>query len=283
MKALPFKIPSLENQSIKVDRDLLNQFYPHYHPHEELQLIWIIEGEGTAFIGDKILSFKKEDVFLLSSNLPHVFKSDPSKEKVESLSVFFDQSIFEANRALYEFESINEFLQGFSQGLIFDVQQSDVVMELMSKLEQATGLKRILALMELMEFVATSKNPAYIASTNYASPKASDGEKISGIIEHLYANYNQSISLGEVADIANLTPQAFCRYFKRHTRKSMVQYLNQIRIGKVCGWLQEKKYTVTESCYQAGFNNISNFNRQFKVVTGFTPSGYINKQKTLTN
>jgi len=283
MKARPFKIPSLKNQSIKVERDELTQFYPHFHTHEELQLIWILQGEGTAFIGDKILSFKNEDVFLLSSNLPHVFKSDPSEEQVESLSIYFSQEIFKINKSLVEFDPINEFLQGFSQGLIIDAKQSQELKKLMSTIENTTGLKRILGLMGLMECITIDKNLTFIASTDYASPKSSDGEKISGIIEHLYANYSQNISLDEVADLANLTPQAFCRYFKRHTRKSMVQYLNQIRIGKVCGWLQEKKYTVTESCYQAGFNNISNFNRQFKSVTGFTPSGYISKQKTITD
>ena len=283
MKALPFKIPALTNSSIKVERDLLDHFYPHFHTHPELQFIWIVKGEGTAFIGDRIMPFKDGELFLLSSNLPHVFKSESSIEKVESLSVYFHQIIFELNKSFPEFDVINKFLHSFTQGVVFKRTIYARLLEKMSLIENSNGIKKILILIELMEEVAIQEDLDFIASSDYAAPKNKDGEKISKIIEHLYSNYATNISLDEVANIANMTPQAFCRYFKRHTRKSMVQYLNQIRIGKVCNWLQENKYSVTQSCYQAGFNNISNFNRQFKSVTGFTPSGYITKQKTLNN
>lgn len=283
MKPLPFKIPAITNSSIKVERDVLDEFYPHYHTHQELQLIWIIKGEGTAFIGDKILPFKEGELILISSNLPHVFKSDFSGEKVESLSIYFPKNIFEANASLPEFEPINRFLTSFTQGAHFRSEDSAALLKKMSLIEISKGIKQVLLLIEIMEDIVTHKTIDFIASTDYSTPNNKDGEKISGIIEHLYSNYSKSVSLDEVAEIAHMTPQAFCRYFKRHTRKTMVQYLNQIRIGKVCNWLQENKYSVTQSCYQAGFNNISNFNRQFKSVTGFTPSGYMEKQKTLTN
>lgn len=283
MKALPFKIPALTNSSIKVERDILDKFYPHYHTHQELQLIWIVKGEGTAFIGDKILPFKDSELILISSNLPHVFKSDLSEENVESLSIYFPQSIFEANLLLPEFEAINKFLSSFTQGLLFRKEHRSSLSEKMSLIENSKGIKQILLLIEIMEDIVTEKSIESITSSDYLAPNHKDGEKISGIIEHLYSNYSKNVTLNEVSEIAHMTPQAFCRYFKRHTRKSMVQYLNQIRIGKVCNWLQENKYSVTQSCYQAGFNNISNFNRQFKSITGYTPSGYIAQQKTLTN
>lgn len=281
MKALPFKIPALTSSSINVERDLLDQFYPHFHTHQELQFIWIVKGEGTAFIGDRILPFRNGELFLISSNLPHVFKSDPSRENVESLSIYFLESIFESNKSLPEFDAINKFLDWFTQGAIFRKDSHIRLLEKMSLIENSNGVKQILVLIELMEEVVTQEEFDLIASSDYATPNNKEGEKISGIIGHLYSNYATNISLDEVANIAHMTPQAFCRYFKRHTRKSMVQYLNQIRIGKVCKWLQENKYSVTQSCYQAGFNNISNFNRQFKSITGFTPSGYIAQQKSL--
>lgn len=283
MKALTFKIPAISNASIKVERDLMEKFYSHYHTHEELQLIWMVKGEGTAFIGDKILPFKDGELYLVSSNLPHVFKSDSSLELVESLSIYFGQSIFEANNTLPEFDFINHFLESFSQGAVFKRKASSSIKEQMILIENSIGINRILLLMELVNLIADQKDFSLIASNDYSTPNNRDGEKISGVIEHLYSNYSKNITLDEVAEIAHMTPQAFCRYFKRHTRKSMVQYLNQIRIGKVCNWLQENKYSVTQSCYQAGFNNISNFNRHFKSVTGYTPSGYMAQQKTLAN
>lgn len=282
MKVLPFKIPALATSSIRVDRERLKEFYPHLHTHQELQLTWIIKGTGTAFIGDKIMRFSKEDIFLISSNLPHVFKSDPSDEKVESLSIYFDPNFMGSSFLnLPETEQINYFLTTFKEGAIFEAGKDMALKQLLLSVEEVTGLKRILLFVELLEFIATNSIYKTIASPEYAAPKIKDGEKINGIIGHLYSNYAKDVRLSEVAELAYMTPQAFCRYFKRHTRKSMIQYLNEIRIGKVCGWLQAKKYTVTESCYHAGFNNISHFNRTFKFVTGFTPSEYMLRHQTL--
>ncbi len=283
MKAIPFKIPALTDASIRIDRERLEKFYPHFHTHQELQLIWIVKGTGTAFIGDKIMPFSEEDLFFISSNLPHVFKSDESHELVESLSVYFNQNLVLSSKDLPEFDTIKDFITSFKQGILFDATSSISIKQYLLTIEKFENISRILTLISMMDFIANQTAQQTLASPDYSSPKTRDGVKIDGIIEHLYSNYSKDIALSEVAEIAHMTPQAFCRYFKRHTRKSMVQYLNQIRIGKVCGWLQAKKYTVTESCYQAGFNNISNFNRHFKTITGFTPSGYIAKQQTVIN
>jgi AraC-like DNA-binding protein len=283
LKALTFKIPALTNASIRIDREKLVNFYPHFHTHEEIQFIWIVKGMGTAFIGDKIMPFTEGDLYLISSNLPHVFKSDSSTELVESLSLYFNQRmILSSYDKLPEFDKIRSFMNSFKQGIIINDKKSVQMKKYLNSIENSVGIQRILKLIELLEHIADQSNGETIASPDYSTPKTIDGEKINGIIEYLYSNYAKDIKLSDVADIAHMTPQSFCRYFKRHTRKSMIQYLNQIRIGKACRWLQEKKYTVTESCYQAGFNNISNFNRQFKMITGFTPSSYITKQKTLT-
>lgn len=282
MKALPFKIPALASASIRVDREQLKELYPHLHTHQEIQLTWIVKGTGTAFIGDKIMRFVSGDIFLISSNLPHVFKSEPAKESVESFSIYFDPNFMGTGFLnLPECEKIQRFLKTFKQGAFFEPYNIISLKSMLLSIESKSGLKRILLFIELLEYIAV--NPTYktISSPEYSTPKIKDGEKINGIIGHLYSNYSNNISLNQVAELAYMTPQAFCRYFKRHTRKSMVQYLNEIRIGKVCGWLQEKKYSVTESCYQSGFNNISHFNRTFKSVTGFTPSEYMSKQQTL--
>lgn len=282
MKVLPFKIPALADSSIRVDREQLKAFYPHLHTHQELQLTWIVRGAGTAFIGDKIRRFVSGEIFLMSSNLPHVFKSEDSFDTVESLSIYFDPGFIGSSFLnLPESEHLNSFLSTFKTGAYFTPGKDELLKSQLLIIEKESGLKRILLFIEMMEFIATHSIYETIASTEYASPKMKDGEKIDGIIGHLYSNYAKDINLNEVAELAHMTPQAFCRYFKRHTRKSMVKYLNEIRIGKVCGWLQDKKYTVTESCYQAGFNNISHFNRTFKSITGYTPSGYIMKHQTL--
>lgn len=180
MKAISFKITAISNASIKVERDLIEKFYPHYHTHEELQLIWILKGEGTAFIGDKILPFKDGELFLISSNLPHVFKSDPSLNLVESLSIYFRQSIFEANNTLPEFDIINHLFESFSQGAAFKRKTSSSIKEQMILIENSTGINRILLLIELVNQIADQRNFSLIASKDYSTPNNRDGEKISG-------------------------------------------------------------------------------------------------------
>ena len=86
--------------------------------------------------------------------------------------------------------------------------------------------------------------------------------------------YNRHISLDEIADIANLTPAAFCRFFKQRTRKTYVNFLNEIRIGKACRMLLDKDMSIVDICYKSGFSNLSHFNRKFKKQTGYTPSKY---------
>ena len=102
-----------------------------------------------------------------------------------------------------------------------------------------------------------------------------EGQRLNKVITYVTQNFSRKITIKEIADEANLSISAFCRYFKLHTRKSFISFLNEFRIGIACKKLLEKDKNVTEICYQTGFNNISNFNRQFKSVTGFTPSQYL--------
>lgn len=278
MKALPFKVPHGSKSSIKVDYDKIPHFYGTYHTHEEIQLTLIIKGYGTAYIGDKILHFTEGEIYLLGQNLPHVFKDDITEknEDVESISIFFLPTFMgEGFLSLPESRSISKLISTTGRGIKISDSLNKEITKFIWQINDTIGLTRLTTLIHTLELIAHDNISNLIASPGYHKPKRTvDGQKINDVFDYMMANYNREIKLDEVADVAHMSSTAFCRYFKHHTRKTYSRYLNEIRIGHACKLLVDKSFSVSEVCYKCGFNNISNFNRQFKKITGFTPTEY---------
>ncbi len=279
MKPLPFKIPPGSKESITVYHDKLPHFYATYHNHEELQLMLVIKGHGTAYIGDKIVQFKEGDVYLLGQNLPHVFKDkmDPKRNNgIESISIFFLPGFMgDGFLAIPETRLLSTLIKESERGVFVEGDLRERVTAGIWQVTRQSGLPRLLTLIELLEQIAQTEELTFISSPGYHKPKRTvDGRKINDVFNFLLDNYAREIKLEEIADVAHMSPTAFCRYFKQHTRKTYSRFLNEIRIGQACKMLVDDQYTVGDICYNSGFNNVSNFNRQFKKVTGLTPSEY---------
>ncbi|MEO0473879.1 MAG: AraC family transcriptional regulator, partial [Bacteroidota bacterium] len=114
-----------------------------------------------------------------------------------------------------------------------------------------------------------------LASKGYVNAfQRTQNDTLDKIYEYIFQNFDQSISLEEIAGLANMNPSAFSRYFKRINQKTFSRYVNEIRIGFACRQLMEQKDNVSTICYESGFNNLSNFNRQFRLIKGISPSEY---------
>jgi AraC-like DNA-binding protein len=278
MKALPFKIPHGSKTSIKVDHDVMPHFYNTYHTHEELQIMMIIKGHGSAYIGDNILLFEEGDIFLLGQNLPHVFKDKPDKDcdTIASISIFFKQNFMgQGFLSLPESRHLALLLEESKRGIQIDKLSQKSIAEGIWNIHNDKGLNRLLLLVDTLEQIARCKAPSFITSPGYHKPKRSvDGQRINNIFDFTLANYTRDIKLAEIADVAHLSTTAFCRYFKRHTRKTYTRFLNEIRIGQAAHLLVDESLSVSQVGYNSGFNNTSNFYRQFKKITGFTPAEY---------
>lgn len=278
MKALPFKIPHGSKTSIKVDHDVMPHFYDTYHTHEELQIMLVVKGHGSAYIGDKILQFKEGDIYLLGKNLPHVFKDKLSDQDlgIESISIFFLQDFMGTGfLELPESRLLGALLEESNRGIQVKGKLQERITESIWQIHYSEGLKRLLILVDMLELLAQSEDLSFISSPGYHKPKRSvDGRKINDVFDFMLANYSREIRLEEIAEIAHMSSTAFCRYFKQHTRKTYSRFLNEIRVGQTCKMLVDDKLSISNICYSSGFNNISNFNRQFKKITGFTPSVY---------
>jgi len=155
----------------------------------------------------------------------------------------------------------------------------DDVKKALLQFQKLSGLERIIQLLNILNKMSESKELLMISDIGFVKRKASDNARISAVLDHLINNFHTTISLKETAAIANLSETSFCRYFKLHTRRTFSAYLNEIRIGHACKLLIEKELSINQISYTCGFNNISNFNRQFKALRLCTPKEYAFRHK----
>lgn len=253
-----------------------------FHFHEECELVYVTESHGKRIIGNNIENFDKGDIVFLGANLPHVWYNDKeyfspeSQLKARSIVVYFPQDIFgERFFNLEETRQLSDFFIRARRGIKLQGQTQKKVAREMKNLLDKKGLDRIVGLFSILQIFSETSEFRYLANTNYSHAyNQKDNHKIDRVFRFVLANYHRNISLDEVAALTSLTPQSFCRFFKNRTRKSFIQFVNEVRIGQVCRKLAEEEWTVAEIAYSCGFSNLSNFNRFFKEAVGQTPRGY---------
>ncbi|QDH79779.1 helix-turn-helix domain-containing protein [Echinicola soli] len=291
MKPLLFKIAKTNEEAVRILQEDYPYFYDKLHYHVETQIMVIVEGEGTYFIGDAIGNFKAGDVFVLGPNLPHFFRSAQQYYDAQStlhsrnISVLFAlESMGERMLELSEFHSVRKLLERSKRGLKLEGGIRKKMFDAAYKMAEKDGLQRIIYLFKQLHRLSISDELTPLSHINFEpGPLPSDTKKINGVIRFIMENFSRDISVSDAANVANLSINAFCRYFKMHTRKTFSQFLNQIRIGQACKLLIEEGHSVKEVAFQCGYYNISYFNRQFKQITSLTPSQYAKAHRTRHN
>jgi AraC-like DNA-binding protein len=275
MKVLPFKIPKSKQVSLIYQEDKGKILYDKLHQHEEIQLCAIIEGEGSLVVGDSINDYKSGDILIIGSNLPHVFKSDTSKfESTLMLSLFFTRTSFgEHFFELGDFTEVEKLFKISEAGAKVSENQ-DKILELFSSIKKASNLNRFIIFLKIIsELLKADIQPLskFIYQRKYSD---NEGKRMSNIMEFTMNNFHKEIDLDTIANISNMTPNAFCRYFKQRTNKTYFQFLIEVRIENACRLLKNQDILIAEVSEKSGFKNISNFNRKFKENKGVTPSKY---------
>jgi len=273
MKVLPFKIPKPENEAFVYQEDEESYFYDKLHQHEEIQISWIVKGEGTLVIGDSVSDYQQDDILVFGSNLSHVFKSDIiANEKSLMLSLFFSKNAFGKNFFnLKAFEPLHSFFSKSDYG--FKVVSNKItISSLFSKLKEASKLECFILLFEVLQVISTSDTEllsSFISQKNYND---NEGKRMSAIFDFTMNSFSENITLQEISSKANMTPNAFCRYFKQRTNKTYVQFLTELRVENAAKLLRKNgDLSVAEIATLSGFKNISNFNRKFKLLKKKTP------------
>ena len=271
MTPIRFKVTKKEDASFHIQVNEKPYQYNHLHYHPEYQISLIMKGSGVISVGNSLDEFKPDDIYVIAANVPHVFKNKPEyfehpeAAKTHMISLFFLPTSFGGQfLQLPEMVKINEFLKETAKGVKLNSSLTAKLKPLIIDLIKANGAMRIINLLQLLNQMALSKEKQFLSSISYTPGASHSDSTMSKIFNYISKNFDQPISLEEVSKIAHLNKYAFCRYFKKVTHKSFVAYLNEFRVSMACKFLIKNTYNITQIGFLAGFNNISNFYRQFK-------------------
>jgi AraC-like DNA-binding protein len=285
MKVLPFTIPVPQGQTIIVQEETGSHFYPHLHRHAEIQITWIKSGEGTLLAGNSMHPFKPGDIFVLGANLPHLFRSSPeyfderSVLKVEELTIFFDPAgKLLALFNLPEMRTIKGFFEKWQVGFKVTVEVADSFRQQIDMVQRSQGVYRVSVFLKMLNQMMQIQNMEPLSADNYTQPMTDpEGMRIASVLNYIMHHYTSNLSLDDVAGHAHLTPNAFCRYFKKHTRVTFVAFVNKVRVNQACKLLINGELNnIADVAYNCGFSSINNFNLTFKKIMGKSPREYVN-------
>ncbi|AUC84948.1 AraC family transcriptional regulator [Polaribacter sp. ALD11] len=276
MKVLPFQIPKQKDDALIFQEDLVFSFYDKLHQHEEIQICFIKKGTGTLIVGDTINDFKENDALIIGSNVPHVFRSDSKiDEKSHMITLFFTKDSFGNDFFnLKELNIFNDFFTQAKHGFRTTSNHKKIKKQFL-KLKNSSKLDRFIILLKLIKHISKSNFESLSSFIYEKKYTAIEGKRMRDVFEYTMKNYTKGITLDDISEVAALTKNAFCKYFKKRTNKSYFRFLNELKIEHSCKLISSKTdLTLAEIAFKSGFKNISNFNRQFKVVKNMSPSNY---------
>ena len=256
-----------------------------WHYHSEYEILYLLESTGTRFVADNIEPFGPGDLVMVAGDLPHYWRNDDiyyaegSQMKACRLVVQFPHDFMKHQIQNYpEFLSIRNLLLRSEKGIRFLPPHNTEIGEMLLELPGMNGFRQLMRFLEILHIMAQSSHYKLLASDAYQPGRHEIFDnRMAKVILFLTHNYQNQVRLEEVAGIAGMHPTAFCRYFKDNTGKQVSTYLNELRVGFACRLLIEGTMQVSQICYETGFNNLSNFNRTFRKITGMTPTQYQDK------
>ncbi|MEO0896632.1 MAG: AraC family transcriptional regulator [Bacteroidota bacterium] len=278
MKPIFEKITTLPNQSIFIRQEKAPQLDMPYHYHPELELTLTEKRQGTKFIGSSIESIEEYEVAVLGGNLPHCWVGEnPVHPESRLTLVQFTAGLFgEQFMALPELANIKTLFIKAKQGMLLHGQTKYLVADKMLQIMEADPLRRLMILFDILIILSETSEYRLLSQKGFIKQFHSpDHRRLNEVYNFIVHNFKGNISLEEAAKVANLSETAFCRYFKQRTTKTFKEVVNEMRITYVSDLILKGKLsstTISQIAREAGFNNISNFNRQFKKIKGVTPA-----------
>lgn len=247
-----------------------------WHVHPEIELVYVNKGKGTRHIGNHLSYFNNSQLILIGSNLPHNGFTDRLTAKGKETLVQFSPEVFGSLFFdLPELKEVNMLLERAKKGIIFKPETKQIVGPKIENLVKFDGLNRVIKLLEILNDLARAKDYTLLNVNGFAfETEPQDSAKIDLIYQHINTNFERHISLEEIAEIASMTVPGFCRYFKKATGKTFTKLVNEYRIVQATKLLSEGNGSISDVCFECGFNNFSHFNKLFKEFTGKTALQY---------
>ena len=275
--AIPFKISKSANHALLVQQDSGPYFYNHLHYHEDYQLIAIIKGEGILYAGNGMTPFVEGDVFMIGSNVSHLFKSDTryfakNSPGIKGISLFFNYNSFGTDFFnIREMQNLKELLNNSSKGIKVAKKSKRQLYGLITTLPSLEQEKRIIAFLEILSAFDSCEKEYINESLHPRNFTSEQNERLHKILDFSFEHFKEDITIEKIADLAHLSRAQFSHFFKVHTGKTYIQFLNELRIENACVLLKNNQYSVEYICYEVGFRNMSNFLRHFKRQKQTTP------------
>lgn len=256
---------------------------PFWHFHPEIEMVYVNQGKGKRHIGNHLSYFNNSQLLLIGSNLPHNGFTDRLTDTgTETIVQFKEEFLGEHFFNIPEMEGISNLFERAKSGILFGVKTKRKIGKKIEKLSEKEGFKKILVLLEILHSLAKSDDYTILNADGYAfEAEPQDSAKIDVIYKHINNNFKEHISLNEIADKVSMTVPAFCRYFKKVTGKTFTKLVNEYRVVHATKLLSESQKSITDICYECGFNNFSHFNKLFKEFTGKSASKYRSELKLM--
>lgn len=276
------KILLKENKTFNILKVKRPYFAVPWHTHPEIEIMLVVQGKGTRFVGDNIEPFSPLDLVMAGSRLPHVWKNssehyeEGSELVAEARVILFTEDCFGKDFFLKpEMAKVKDLCVRAQRGLKFVGETRQRAAEKILASCEKDGVQQVIAFLSILDDLANSEECRSLSSIGYnQKAEAADEKRLNNVLDYLAKNFTGEIRLEDVANIANMSPTAFCRYFKSRTNKSVIQFTNELRISLAHKLLVDTRATVDQVSSQCGFNNLSNFYEQFQKLTGRSPFKY---------
>jgi AraC-like DNA-binding protein len=286
MKAILEHLPPEPEESFVLKSFEYPYFPTPWHFHPEYEIVLVKESSGKRFIGDAVTDFEEGDLAFIGPYLPHLYRNDPAYyegEKTGSKAAksivihFLEKSLGENFLSLPETKNIKSLFAKSRLGLDIHGETKKRCIAILHEMLSLKGMPRWLKLVEILHLLSESAELRPISQSHMMGKNEAESDRMNKVYEFVMNNFQREISLNEVADLVNLSSNSFSRYFSQRTRKSFMNFVNEVRLNHATKLLQENTKSVSEICFECGFNNLSNFNRQFKNKYKMSPLSY-NKQ-----
>jgi len=268
-----------ENSFFHYQEFIQHRFTSPFHLHDEFELILITKSHGKLYIGNSVTNFNDGDIFLFAPGLPHCFFNTRGYEKENELAHavviqfrkdFLGDSFFEKTEA----SQLKKLIRKSEFGVQF-IDPKNALQKRIQTLNQKKNLERLGELLILLNDLAAKSKTKMLSTENALILNGLDDSRIiNNVYKYIAENFQRKISFDMAASVANMQRSAFCRYFKRKTKKKFTEFVNETRIMHARKLLAETDKTVIEIAFDCGYENTSYFNRQFRLYCEISPIAY---------
>jgi AraC-like DNA-binding protein/quercetin dioxygenase-like cupin family protein len=262
-------------------RFILPEFHGVYHAHPEYELTHVVKSNGQRCVGNNISYFEEGDLVLLGPNLPHYWKNEKtqrSETHAESVCIQFSEDFLGSGFfQCPELKPIDTLLKRSAAGIRFTGETARQCAARMGEMEHLPAFERMIQLLVILKQLSEVEEVRLLSPLIAVQENTNDIQRIRKVYEYIGSHFRESITLPQVAEVINMTPPSFCRYFKKITRRTLFDIISEYRIQQACNLLLNTDMAVTSIGFECGYGIPAHFNNQFKKQIGLTPLQYRKK------